>query len=148
MRNIPPEPAPGSLDMARGGTHAATQSVAHVIDLLDPWAAVVPRRMFSGIGLFRDGVMFGLVIGDTLYFKTDDANRGDYEAAGTAPFSYRRGERGTIATSYHAVPPDLIEDGEELLVWARRAYDAALRRRDPAPRRRKPVSPRKPGRSP
>jgi DNA transformation protein len=117
----------------------ATQSIAHILDLLHPWASVGARRMFSGIGLFRDGVMFGMVMRDTLYFRTDDANRGDYEAAGMVPFSYRRGDRGTVALSYHAVPLDLLDDGDELVVWARRAYDAALRRRKRAPpRRRKP----------
>jgi DNA transformation protein len=124
--------------MTSGGAREATQSIAHIVDLLHPWAAVGARRMFSGIGLFRDGVMFGMVMRDTLYFKTDDANRGDYEAAGMAPFAYRRGDRGTVATSYHAVPLDLLDDGDELAVWAARAYDAALRGR-------KPVARRKPG---
>jgi DNA transformation protein len=124
--------------MISGGAREATQSVAHILDLLHPWAAVAARRMFSGVGLFRDGVMFGIVIRDTLHFKTDDANRGDYEAAGMAPFSYRRGDRRTVATSLYAVPVELLDDGDELLVWAGRAYDAALRRR-------KPVTRRKPG---
>jgi DNA transformation protein len=131
--------------MASGGAQEATQSVAHLLDLLYPWAAVVPRRMFNSIGLFRDGLMFGLVIDDTLYLKTDEATRGDYEAAGMAPFSYLRGDRGTVELPYHAVPLDLLDDGDELRVWAARAYDVALRRRKRAARRgRKPAAPRKP----
>jgi DNA transformation protein len=114
-----------------------SSEIAHIVDLLRPWAAVAARRMFGGIGLFRDGVMFGLILRETLHFKTNEVNRGDYEAAGMAPFSYARNGRPAVVTSYHAVPLDLLDDGDELLVWAGRAYDAALRGRKPAPRRRR-----------
>ena len=77
--------------------------------------------------------MFGLVAGDELFFKTDDGNRPDYEAAGMPPFRYRRA--GTsVALSFHTVPPDLLEAGDELAPWAERAYAAALRTRKPAHR--------------
>jgi DNA transformation protein and related proteins len=128
--------------MISGRAPEATQSIAHILDLLQPWAAVAPRRMFSGIGLFRAGVMFGLVIRDTLHFKTDDINRGDYEAAGMVPFSYERAGRGVVATSYHAVPLDLLADGDDLWVWPHRAGVFPLPRRKPDPRRKSATPPR------
>jgi DNA transformation protein len=136
MRSIiPPKPASGSFDMVSGDARESSE-IAYILDLLQPWAAVAARRMFSGVGLFRDGLMFGLVIRDTLHFKTDDINRGDYEAAGMAPFSYERAGRGIVAMSYHAVPLDLLDDGDALRVWAQRAYEVAQRRRKPVPRRK------------
>ena len=55
--------------------------VIHLLDLLRRWAPVAARRMFGGYGLFRGGIMFGLVSDETLFFKTDAGNRDQYEAA-------------------------------------------------------------------
>lgn len=109
-------------------------TVAHVIDLLADWWHVDARRMFSGYGLFRDGLMFGIVIRDVLYLKTDDDNRGDYEAAGMTPFHYQRGAR-RIALGYHEVPAAALDDGETLAAWAQKAYAAAVRKAAGKPRR-------------
>jgi DNA transformation protein len=103
------------------------ESVAYVVDLLRRRSAVEVRRMFSGYGLFRDSLMFGIVIRDVVHFKTDDENRGDYEAAGMAPFQYQRG-RKRVALGYHAVPAEALDDGDTLAAWADRAYAAALRK--------------------
>ncbi|MDE2229516.1 MAG: TfoX/Sxy family protein [Alphaproteobacteria bacterium] len=89
--------------------------------------------MFSGYGLFRDGLMFGIVIRDALHFKTDDDNRGDYEAAGMAPFRYQRGNK-RVALGYHAVPAELLDDSDRLAEWATKAYAAALRKAAGRPR--------------
>jgi DNA transformation protein and related proteins len=117
-----------------------SEYVAHVVDLLRAWAPVAPRRMFGGHGLYRGAIMFALVTGDVLYFKTDALNRGEYEAAGMMPFSYARAGREAVIMSYHAVPPDLLEAAGELAAWAERAFAAALRARQakkPARRSRK-----------
>ncbi len=65
--------------------------VAHILDLLADWGGVSARRMFSGHGLYRHGTIFGLMIRDTLYLRVDGRNRPDFLAAGSRPFSYRRG---------------------------------------------------------
>jgi|SRR5579863_4514385 len=109
------------------GTAGADATVAHVIDLLAGWWRVDARRMFSGYGLFRDGLMFGIVIRDVLYFKTDDDNHGDYEAAGMTPFRYQRGAR-RVVLGYHEVPAAALDDGEALAAWAQKAYAAAVRK--------------------
>lgn len=35
--------------------------VAHLLELLEPFEGVAAKRMFGGYGIFRDGIMFGLV---------------------------------------------------------------------------------------
>lgn len=40
-------------------------------DALRPLGPVVARRMFSGAGLFCDGLMFGLIFQDAVYLKVD-----------------------------------------------------------------------------
>ena len=111
----------------RGGEPAELpEGVAHVVDLLYRWAPVSVRRMFSGVGLFRGGVIFALVLRDTVHFRVDDGNRADYEAAGMEPFSYSRSGR-TVSIAYYEVPPDILDEGEDLTRWAMKAYEAALR---------------------
>ena len=46
-------------------------------DQLGSLGHVTVRRMFGGAGVYCDGLMFGLVSDDTLYFRVDDGNRGD-----------------------------------------------------------------------
>jgi DNA transformation protein len=100
--------------------------VANVVDLLDGWGGVSARRMFGGHGLYRQGVMFALVAEDVLYLKADDQTRAGFEAAGMGPFSYEA-RRRTVALSYYEAPPELFDDGDAMIVWAKRAFAAALR---------------------
>lgn len=113
--------------------------VGHLMDMIRPPGSVSARRMFGGHGLFRDGVMLGLIADDTLFLKTDDANRGDFEAAGSGPFVYEAKGKRTVM-SYYQAPPDALEDAAALADWFRSAYDAALRAdaaKPPSQRRRK-----------
>lgn len=107
--------------------------VAHVLDLLSAWGGVSARRMFSGHGIFRQGVMLALVVDDALYLKTDDRNRPAFAAAGMRPFVYTKKTRAApVELSYWQAPPSLLDDAEEMVRWARRALDAALAARGPA----------------
>ena len=71
---------------------ASSGFYAHLVDLMESFGPVTVRRMFGGAGVFRDGVMFGLIADDTLYLKADRHNRGDFEA--TTDRTGRNGERG------------------------------------------------------
>ena len=109
----------------------STAFVEFVLDMLAPLDGVAARGMFGGHGLFRDGLMFAIVSDDALFFKTGAANRGDFEAAGAAPFVYRRSGR-TVALGYHEVPPDVMDDPELLSAWATAALDVAQHAKRPA----------------
>jgi DNA transformation protein and related proteins len=91
---------------------------------------VTVRRMFGGAGLYHDGLMFGLVADDTLYFKIDDEALPAFEREGSSPFVY--GAKGHKATmSYRRAPGVCLDDPEEMVRWARIAYAAALRSKKP-----------------
>jgi DNA transformation protein len=106
--------------------HGPDKLTAYVLELLAPLGAVSARRMFGGTGLFQDGMMFGLIARDELFFKVGDANRAGYEAAGEAPFSYDTKHGSHTLGSYWHCPPDLFDDAETFQVWARQAIEAAL----------------------
>ncbi len=94
--------------------------------------------MFGGFGLYLDGIMFGLIAYDTLYFKVDDTNRNDFVEAGTRAFSYE-GKHRPIELSYYEVPPALMDDPGALADWAGRAHAAARRAKAKKPGRKKRV---------
>ena len=98
----------------------------HVLDLLAPIDGLAVKRMFGGAGIFRDGLMFALMIDDGLYFKVDEKTKAYFEAVHSEAFTYRRGEK-TIALSYFEAPEDVLDDGEEIILWAGRAWEAARR---------------------
>jgi DNA transformation protein len=110
-----------------------------VRDLFAAFRPVTVRRMFSGAGLYCDGVMFGLVVRGTIYLKADEANIADFKREGCGPFTYTRGKKSGRA-SEHALPywrlPDrLYDDPDELALWAERALAIAQRQKF-APRKR------------
>jgi DNA transformation protein len=109
--------------------------VEFLIDELAPLGHAHGRRMFSGHGLYLDGVIVGLVIDETLYLKVDAVNRPAFEAAGMEPFTYRnKGRR--VALPYWQAPAEVVEEPEQLLSWVAAAA-AASRRASAAGRKRK-----------
>jgi DNA transformation protein len=117
----------------------ATQDglVAHVLDMLQDLGGVSARRMFGGYGLYCQGAMLGLIARDTLYLRVDDRNRPDFLAVGARAFSYRRGQAGEVEIKgYMECPPDIIEEAEAMVGWARRALAAALAAKATKPTRK------------
>ena len=96
-----------------------------VLDQFGELGSVTPKSMFGGIGLYHNGVFFGILARDTLYLKTDAHNVGDYEAAGMKPFKPYPDRKGTMR--YYQVPLDVLESPIELAAWARKAIAAASR---------------------
>jgi DNA transformation protein and related proteins len=94
---------------------------------LAPLGRVTMRRMFGKTGVFCDGVMFGMVTEDTLYFRVDDHNRTAFsEAESFPPLSYEK-KGCTIDLSFWRAPERLLDEPDELVTWAREALAAARR---------------------
>jgi len=113
---------------------------------LAPLGHISLRRMFGKTGVFCQGVMFGVVTEDTLYVRVDDHNRETFEEAEAYP-SLSYAKKGTIIDlAFWRVPERLIDEPEELVMWARAALAAAHRvaAKRPGPSRRLP--PRRPTR--
>ena len=98
----------------------------YVLEQLAGLGAVSARAMFGGLGLYHDGLFFGLVDDDTLYLKVDDTTRSDYERAGMQPFRPMPNEGPSM--SYYEVPGDVLEDAGALRAWAAKAVEVARRK--------------------
>ena len=107
--------------------------LAHLHDLFGDAGAVATRAMFGGHGVYLDGLIVGIVIGEALYLKTDALTRARFEAAGSAPFVHV-GQKKPIETSYWSAPEDALESAQAMRPWIELARAAALRK--PAKRRR------------
>lgn len=115
----------------------------YVLDLLSPWGAVEARRLFGGYGLYRDNVIFAIILsGDVLYFKVTDETQPAYEVAGCLPFTYKK-DNGSIVKlgRYYEVPASVMDEGDELVEWADSAYQSLRREVKPTPKkpRKKPA---------
>jgi DNA transformation protein and related proteins len=97
-----------------------------VLEQLRLLGPVTARSMFGGVGLYHDGLFFGLIDDDVLYLKVDESNRGDFEAAGTGPF---RPYGDQQAMQYYEVPAEVLEDPPELKAWAEKSLAVARRKR-------------------
>jgi DNA transformation protein and related proteins len=93
------------------------------LDQLEPLGSIVAKAMFGGVGLYCDGVFFGLIARDVLYLKVDATNRGDYERAGSQPFQPYPHRPGTM--QYYAVPVGVLECKSDLVTWARKSVNVA-----------------------
>jgi DNA transformation protein len=97
----------------------------YVLEQLAALPALRSNRMFGGIGLYSDGVFFGLIDDDTLFFKTNDSNIAPYRERNMPRFMPFP-DRPEAAMGYYQVPADIIEDSESLTAWARKSVAVAL----------------------
>ena len=102
-----------------------------VKDQLAGFGPVAIRRMFGGAGVYAGEVMFALIADDTLYLKADGTTAPAFEAEGMAAFTYTAKGRKPVSMSYWEVPPRLLEEPDELAIWAREAYEIACAAKKP-----------------
>jgi DNA transformation protein and related proteins len=99
---------------------------AFLTDLLSGFGPVRIRNMFGGAGVYAGGVMFAILVDDTLYLKADETSAKVFGAEGKGPFTYRPKGGRPVAMSYWEIPERLLDDPDELIAWARRAQEVAL----------------------
>lgn len=99
--------------------------VDYLHEVFELFGPIRARKMFGGYGIYRNGLMFGLVADETL-LKADAENASFFEKKGLSKFEYKKGEK-VVKMSYYRAPAGIMEDREEAAMWARRSYEAALR---------------------
>ena len=107
-------------------------------DLFAPFGKVKLRRMFGAEGLFRDGLMFGIVYRERIYFKTSEDSRQAFITEGASPLYYEFKNAEGVLTSYYELPDRLYDDPDELTEWARTAF-AVARNKSVAKKKNKAV---------
>jgi DNA transformation protein len=103
-----------------------------VLDQLRALPDLRAKAMFGGHGLYQAARFFGLLMDGRLYFKTDDESRTAYIERSMASFIYEKAKR-TMTMKYFEVPPEVLENREDLVAWAQRAIQASGARSEDAP---------------
>jgi DNA transformation protein len=102
-----------------------------VKELFAGMGPVQVRRMFGGAGVFRDGLMFGLLAEDTIHIraKGDEAMQAELRVEGSGPFIWvpqsgpHKGEN--IDLGYWRLPDAALDDPDEAARWGRKALTLA-----------------------
>ena len=110
---------------------AEADFVDHLLELLESPGGVTAKRMFGGYGIFRGGIMFGLVADGALYLKTDDQNRAEFEELDLPPFRFETKDGRVTTMSYFLCPDDALDSPAAMSPWAHSAMEAAERNRKP-----------------
>ena len=119
-------------------------------ELFTPFRPVAVKRMFGGIGIYAEGLMFGIVFDGVIYLRVNETSIPSFEREGSAPFVYplAKNRPGRPSRHFWRLPERLYDDPDELAVWAGRALAVAEHRKG-APRgrtKKKPASKKPPGR--
>jgi DNA transformation protein len=99
----------------------------HLRELFAQFRPVSVRRMFSGAGVFAEGVIIALVIRDVIYLKADATTYEAFLREGAAPFSYMAKGQKRVINSFWRMPERLYDDPDELAAWAEQALGVAQR---------------------
>lgn len=93
-------------------------------DQLSMIEAIETKKMFGGIGFFKEGLMFGMIAKDTFRLKVDQSNQADFEARGSGPLVSSTSKKRSMP--YWEVPEEVINDRSELARWATKSFQIAL----------------------
>lgn len=95
-------------------------------DLMSEIDGISARAMFGGFGMYKDGIIFGLIVENQLYFKVDETTMEKYKKLGGKPFEYEM--RGKVsAMPYWLVPETILDNVEELRMWVEEAAEISLK---------------------
>ncbi|MBS1716270.1 MAG: TfoX/Sxy family protein [Armatimonadetes bacterium] len=83
---------------------------------------VTAKKMFGGASLYVGEVAFAILDDDLIFFKTDDANRPDFEAHGMGPWHVMPNSE-----KYRELPAHVLESDDVLAEWVDRACEASAR---------------------
>jgi len=106
---------------------ASTDYLDFILDQLSNWKTIITKRMFGCVGLYADGLMFGIIAKETIFFKVDETNKEQYLNAGSETLTLFK-NNSTVA-SFYEVPIEILEDSDQFVVWAEASLDIQKRKK-------------------
>ena len=97
--------------------------MAYVMEQLGSLRGVETGRFFGGVELKFGDRLFGMIMGNMLYFVVDETTRPAYQDMGSRCFSYST-KRGRVDVHrFYEVPADMLEDSEACVVLAKQSIE-------------------------
>ena len=99
------------------------QYLDYIVEQLSDFGDFEHKKMFGGVGFFRNKVFFAGIMDSVFRLKVNDSNRADFEKHGMEAWAVK-GRNMTMP--YYEVPEEIIADRMKLAEWAEKAYAVAL----------------------
>ena len=84
---------------------------------------ITSKKMFGGVGFFKEGKMFAGIMYGKLCLKVDETNQADFEAAGMTKLESKKKGKGM---PYFEVPVEILEDKTTLTKWGTKSWEIAM----------------------
>lgn len=98
------------------------ERVKELLGALGSISGITVKKMFGGVGFFKDGVMFGMLAQGVFRLKVHAGNQADFEKHGMKPYFSDAKKKGM---PYWEVPEKILTDGKQLTAWAKRSMAEA-----------------------
>ncbi len=100
-------------------------------DIRDMFAGLGPvtiKRMFGGRGIYHGGLIIALEVDGEILLKADQVSAPEFSAAGSRQWHYEGKKAGRpVAMPYWTIPDEAVDDPDQFVKWATKAYEASLR---------------------
>ncbi len=98
------------------------QEIDRIRDLFAPLGQITTKKMFGGLGIYRAGTIFAVLMsGGILRLKAQGAMIDRMRALGCEQWTYQRPGRNPAAMPYWTLPDSAQDDPEEASALAREA---------------------------
>ena len=97
--------------------------LALITDQMSEIPNVDTKKMFGGLGFFREGIMFAIIGGGNFRLWADASNIADFEKHGMSNYRPRPNSK---VMPYWKVPIEIMEDKAMLAIWAEKSYTVAV----------------------
>lgn len=94
-----------------------------ILDQLSEFGEVETKKMFGGVNLFKNDLMFAKIKNDRIWLKVDDTNVEDFKQKNMAQYSY--GKDNSRKLNFYEAPIEVIENKKAFADWLRTSYQIA-----------------------
>ena len=101
-----------------------TEFKNYILDQLNGMGLFETKNMFGGTAVLKSGAAFAKIKHGSLWLKVNDDNINDFIEKGMSQYTY--GKDNTRKLNFYETPPDVLEDKDILIKWAKRACEAAI----------------------
>ena len=93
--------------------------IDYIVDMLSPIGEITVGRMFGGVLLKHNNQQLGAIWGNSFYFRVPKSMQEKFKKHGSQPFQYAKKTGMVTVKAYWSVPDDLLEDSQQLVLWAK-----------------------------
>lgn len=98
--------------------------IMYILDCMSGIEGIEHKKMFGAFGLYKNGILFGIIEDERVFFKVDESSQSDYEEFDSKPLIFSAdGSREGEESSYYEVPLDILEDPKSLEEWVNKSVE-------------------------